>query len=329
MPTAQDPQAPIADAVRDQAIDWFTQAQSGDMSAAQAENLQRWRQADPEHERAWQRLAGISRQLQQRSTVLSNPLARNTLSKTRLVEADRRQLLKLLFGAGLLGGAAWQVSDSFWLQSTLADYHTGIGERRHHTLADGTKVWLNTRTLLDVRFSAQERQLILRQGEVDLLTGSDPAGRPLLVYTGEARLQPLGTRFTVRRDNDTQGTLLAVSNGRVAAQLASGGDTQVVPAGFQTRIDHARIQPLQPASQAENAWVDGFIVAERMRLGDFVEELARYRLGVLRCDPAVADLRLTGSYPLADPARILSMLEQSLPVRVEQRTPWWVTITAR
>lgn len=329
MSAAIDSQDPIPEAVRDQAIAWFTLAQSGEMSDAQTAQLQQWRQADAQHERAWQRLAGISQQLQRRSGLLSNPLARSTLQKTRLLEADRRQVLKILLGVGLLGGSVWQASDSFWLHSALVDYRTGIGERSQHTLVDGTQIWLNTGTLVDVRFIAQERQIFLRQGEIDILTGRDLAGRPLRVYTAEARLQPLGTRFTVRRDNAGHGTWLSVSNGQVAATLASGGESLVVPARFQTRIRQGQIQPLQPASLAGNAWVDGFIVAERMRLGDFIQELSRYRPGILRCDPAVADLRLTGSYPLADQDKILVMLEQSLPVRIQQHSPWWVTVTVR
>jgi transmembrane sensor len=57
--------------------------------------------------------------------------------------------------------------------------------------------------------------------------------------------------------------------------------------------------------------------------------LARYRSGVLRCDPQVADLLLTGSYPLDDSERVLSLLEDSLPVSIVRRTRYWVTVTAR
>jgi len=320
---------PIPESVRDQAVAWFTLAQSGEISPQQQEQLQQWRQADPQHERAWQRFTTLTQQLQRRSQQLSTPLARQTLQQTRTLERDRRQVLKLLLGAGLLGGTAWQASDSFWVQSALADYHTATGERRHHTLSDGTQIWLNTRTLLDAQYDTQERRLTLRQGEVDILTASDPAGRPLLVYTAEARLQPLGTRFTVRRENDGHGTLVSVSSGRVAARLKAGGEALVVDAHSQAWISSTRVYPAQPANLNDTAWIDGFIVAERMRLEDFAQELARYLPGILRCEPAVADLRLSGSYPLNNPGQIFSMLEQSLPVRVQQRTRYWVTLTAR
>jgi ferric-dicitrate binding protein FerR (iron transport regulator) len=40
------------------------------------------------------------------------------------------------------------------------------------------------------------------------------------------------------------------------------------------------------------------LVLDNVRLGDMVSELNRYRRGHLGVDPDVADLRITGSFPL-------------------------------
>jgi ferric-dicitrate binding protein FerR (iron transport regulator) len=58
----------------------------------------------------------------------------------------------------------------------------------------------------------------------------------------------------------------------------------------------------------------GVLVAGNMRVGEFVAELARYRPGLLRCDPAVADLRVTGVFSLRDTDRALTNLTLSLPL---------------
>lgn len=316
--------APISTVVRDQAIAWFTLAQSGCMRADEQQQLQRWRQADSEHERAWQRLVGIPLGFQQRAAQLANPAARAALENAQPHSVDRRRVLKTLAGLGLLGTAAWQMSDSYWLQGQLADLHTATGERVQKRLPDGTQIWLNTRSAVDVRFDAQSRLLLLRHGEVDILTARDAQDRPFMVLTEQARLRPLGTRFSVRQGDGE--TLLSVSQGRVAATARSGAGERIVEQGWSVRIDTGGVaQPVQ-ASAANNAWTDGFIIAERMRLADFLAELGRYRPGILRCDPAVADLRLSGSFPLDDGERILAMLEKSLPVRVQSRTPYWVTV---
>lgn len=317
---------PIAAAVRDQAIAWFTLAQSGCMSAAEQRHLEHWRQADSEHERAWQRLASIPASLNQRADLLADPLLRQVARQSHYSDLDRRKALKVLVGFGLLGGLAWQTQRSEWVQSAMADYHTATGERRHHRLVDGTELWLNTRSAIDVRFTPEARLLLLRHGEVDILTAADPTNRPLLVSTADAYLRPLGTRFNVRRDDNVAGTLLTVTQGKVAARAREGGPEQVIEAGWQARIAAGTVWDAQPGQSANTAWVDGFLVAERMRLGDFLRELARYRPGILRCDPAITDIRLSGAYPLDDGERILAMLENSLPVRVQRLTPYWVTV---
>ncbi|MGL6091515.1 MAG: hypothetical protein ACRC07_15855, partial [Pseudomonas paracarnis] len=51
--------------------------------------------------------------------------------------------------------------------------------------------------------------------------------------------------------------------------------------------------------------------------------------GQLQCDPHVANLLLSGSYPLDDSERILDLLEISLPVKVRRFTRYWVTVQAR
>ena len=71
------------------------------------------------------------------------------------------------------------------------------------------------------------------------------------------------------------------------------------------------------------------LVVDNARLEDLVQELARYRRGHLGVTPEVADLRITGSFPLNDTDKALSALLPTLPVQIEQHTPWWVTVAAK
>jgi transmembrane sensor len=50
---------------------------------------------------------------------------------------------------------------------------------------------------------------------------------------------------------------------------------------------------------------------------------------VLRCDAQVANLLLTGVFPLDDHDAIIQALERSLPVRAHAVTRYWVTLKAR
>jgi transmembrane sensor len=71
------------------------------------------------------------------------------------------------------------------------------------------------------------------------------------------------------------------------------------------------------------------LVVDNTRLEDLVHELGRYRRGYLGVAPEIADLRITGSFPLHDTDLALSALLPTLPVQIEQHTPWWVTVAAK
>ena len=43
----------------------------------------------------------------------------------------------------------------------------------------------------------------------------------------------------------------------------------------------------------------------------------------------VADLRITGSFPLQDTDLALNALLPTLPVKIERHTAWWVTVVAK
>jgi transmembrane sensor len=63
-----------------------------------------------------------------------------------------------------------------------------------------------------------------------------------------------------------------------------------------------------------------------MRLDQFLAELGRYRVGVLRCDPRVADLEVTGAFRIDDTDRALEVLAGVLDLRLRYRTRYWVSV---
>jgi len=73
--------------------------------------------------------------------------------------------------------------------------------------------------------------------------------------------------------------------------------------------------------------VKGQLIADNQRLSEFLAEVARYRSGIIRVDPAVADLRISGVFQLKNTDQILSSLAGTLPVRISRMTGYWVTVT--
>ncbi|CAG9201049.1 FecR family protein [Paraburkholderia tropica] len=319
----------------------------------------RWRAADPEHARAWRRAERLNAKLRAMPANLAMPaLARagrreggergaSVTNATNSTSGTRRSALKaltVLLAAGPSAYLAWRATP--WRVWT-ADARTATGERRTLVLDDGTRVELNTATALDVAFDAHERRVRLDAGEIFVETAPDRApdraniptnpGRPFIVQTADGRIRALGTRFVVRQlgdglgngDDNDAGTHVAVLHGAVEITPADAPHlTRVVNAGEQTRFTARSIDALTPADPHAADWTQGVLFADHVRLADFLTEIGRYRSGLLRCDPAVADLRISGAFQLADTDSLLTALPATLPVQVVWRTRYWVTVAA-
>lgn len=331
----------LPDPVLEQAIAWLVQLRAQPSGVAPDPALQAridaWRAADGRHETVWSELMASEAQFQR---LVALPVAPaqwqqplSALNRSR----SRRQSRRRWLGGVALGLGSVALAGLAARQAGLFDsldgqrYATGTGDQRRVTLGDGTQLALNTATAVQLQFDADQRLITLERGEIFIDTGRDaisPRHRPFLVQTAQARLQALGTRFAVRQQAGV--TRLSLLEGRVAVDTGQGTRTVIVP-GETVEIDaggNLRRQATAAAAMDPTAWLDGTLVARDMRLGDVVAEMARYRHGWLYCEDGVASLKVSGVFQLRDGEAALESLAQALPVRIEQRTPFWVRVTA-
>lgn len=309
---------PVSASVLDAAIAWQLSLDSS--SAQECEAFAQWHAADEEHARAWRQLG----MLDQRFSVANGP-ARAALLQSRV--SIRRQLRKV--GSGLASviaviGLALFAGDRYLpLDYWLADQRTATGEQRTLRLDDGTLINLNTYSALDVRFDDKQRRIVLQEGEILVETGHDDP-RPFIVETREGSLRALGTRFLVKREDE--GTRLSVLKSAVAAHPQATDKEQILREGQQVLMRRDGLGPPLALNPGADAWTRGMLVVDNARLEDLVHELGRYRRGYLGVGPQVADLRITGSFPLHDTDLALSALLPTLPVQIEHHTRWWVVV---
>ena len=312
--------ADIGSAVAEQAVSWLIEMQEGALSPQRQQVWEHWLQAHSEHQRAWDHIQRIN----QRLRGLSSPLAHAALNAPK--SSSRRQALKLLLLLGAGSALTYGLRDQLPITPLLADFSSPVGQRRKVQLHDGSQIQLNTASSIDVKFDAQQRVIRLLEGEILLTAAQD--SRPLQVLTADGSLQPQGARLNVRQFNDR--TEIAVFDGRVAlTPTAHPGSPLWVERHQQLSFNRQAWNPPHPLDAGSGAWTDGMLVAAHMRLADFLGELGRYRRGQLNCDPKVADLLISGTYPVEDSERALDLLTVSLPVRIKRFTRYWVTVEAR
>lgn len=309
-------QAPIDPTVAEQAVQWLVELQAG-ASERRRQAWRDWRAAAGEHERAWQRIE----QLNDRLSALPPRLGRQALEAQP--SPQRRTALKALLVLSAIGATGWGLQRQPW-QPYLADRRTAVGERLDLALDDGSQLLVNTDSAVNIRFDARQRLIELRRGEILVHNRADLP--PLRIATPQGLVLAERGSLGVRLDGPSCALSLYEGNALVRPL---DGTSQRLGGGQRLRFDsHASTAPdgLDPNA---SAWTRGMLVASGMRLADFLAELNRYRHGRLGCDPAIADLRLSGSYPLDDSERILDLLPAALPVEVHRFTRYWVSVQPR
>ncbi|MES2251289.1 MAG: FecR domain-containing protein [Pseudomonadota bacterium] len=320
----------LAPRVLDEAAEWLMRLHDSAVTDEDRRACERWRQSHPDHARAWAR----AEQLMNKLGGLPPALAMSSLARPVRGNANNRRAtlgrLAALLAAVPAGWLGWQAVEMVDERGWMAGHRTATGERRELRLADGSRLTLNTASAVDVHFDGTQRRVVLQAGEIFIATAPDPAAahRPFRVAIVGGTLEALGTRFSVRKEAGGA-THVAVLEGavRITPERAAA---RVLPAGQQARFMADGIDDFRPADASVLAWTQGMLLADGMRLADFAAELSRYRPGLLQCDAAVAELRVSGAFPLADTDGVLRMLVSTYPVDAATRLRgYWVTLVPR
>lgn len=316
-----------ADTIAEQAAHWIVQLSADDehARASARAGFAAWKAQDPLHARA---AAGMESLLGQVHAV-RGPSAGDTRPARAALAAvapKRRRHLAAGVAAAMLVVAVAGLAASDHPAYLLADLHSPTGQWHTHTLADGSELTLSSGTAVNLRFTNGERHLELVQGEI-LVDVAKDARRPFIVDSNRAALRALGTRFTVRKQDDA--TILSMLESTVAVQLPQHATT-VVAAGQRTRITSAGVGPLETfdAASLQDAWSAHQLVVDDRPLPEVLDELARHRQGQLRYDRAqLAHIRVAAVLTLDDTDQALQLLIDNFPqLRVRMLTRYLVMV---
>ena len=153
---------------------------------------------------------------------------------------------------------------------------------------------------------------------------SKDATRPFVVEIADKRIVAVGTRFSVRRDEDD--LRVYVEDGRVQIKrlgIAAEAAETLLPAGSEARTANNSLLVDQPtAAQVEQllSWRTGYIRFRDTSLADAVVEFNRYSLHkIVIEDPAIANIHIGGNFRTDDADGFLGLLQSGFPVKVDRR----------
>ena len=356
------------DSASDQAIEWLARIRSEDLQDGKLGAFAEWLAASSEHQRAFDEATAlwhisglaidqaIDQAKDQSIYHTEDQLSLGTadpLDQTLVVpEQTAAETIEMQPNSrtGATGYRTWQplaVAATFLLtcvvmlvQLQAPEFQTGKGEQRRIVLDDGSAVFLNTASHIEVHYTAEQRRIELIEGEAWFDVRKDPQ-RPFVVVGDFATATAVGTAFTVR---DTPNfTRIAVTEGAVEVQTESplaeynhidgvASDAANSP-NSQGKSPHAaqnwlldaehglvvgseQSQRVQVDLAAEQAWQRGQLIYKEVTLAELIQDLNRYLPVTLSInDDALAQRKLTAVLQMDDHDAMLDALSQVLPVK--------------
>lgn len=284
---------------------------------------------------------------------------------SRLGSATRPMIalpaLALLFTLGL---STWYVVDQTPVHSNV--YLTALGEHSVHTLNDGSVLWLNSNTRVEVNYSERRRKIKLLKGEAHFDVVPDPQ-RPFEVYAGNRMVKAVGTAFSVYRLEDriqimvTEGkvdlaivhdTLLltpemaAVTNKPQMSKVL-GSTTDTAPgveevltsltAGQSVvipMISDSLVEPVINHERGELArklsWLEGKLVFAGESLDEVVQEVSRHTpIKIEVADPELKTLRIGGQFQAGETDALFDVLESGFGIKITRVSKRHVQLYAK
>lgn len=312
-------------ALSDQAIAWVILRHSGTATLQDHTQAEEWRNRTPAHQQAYQEAEQLWLDM---GYALQPAQHLNNHSPANVIAQPRR----FHWASGLAAAMVLLIllnPFSHFSDYWLSDYTTAVGEQKRITLSDGSSVMLNTNTAISVAWSQTGRHIKLLRGQAQFTVAPDPQ-RPFEVATDDVVTKALGTVFEVQvEEQDTRVTVLEHAVGIKAPAEVDYNRNLRIETGQQARYSLKQgLESLTTIdSKQQTAWQRGKLIVKNQPLATVIADLNRYYQGkIMMTNDQLPKLRVTGVFPLDNPVAVLSMLEQSLPLKVTRITPWLALI---
>jgi transmembrane sensor len=241
-------------------------------------------------------------------------------------------------------GIVWQLSPYGYVPG---QYRTGLGEQKSIELADHSRIALDSRTRLRVRYSSDARVIELQNGQAQFTVMHDPT-RPFKVLAGDRAIVAVGTVFTVEyadremRVATLEGRVAVTDEGALSVAPGPSSESAVHSKGARRTIELTAGQELlaseggestvipQADLEAVTAWRQGKIILRTESLGDAIRRVNRYsNVQIEITDPELASRKISGVFEAGDTRGFIDAVERYLPVRAESTEPNRVVLRPR
>jgi len=312
----QNISAPSAAEINARAASWLERRDSEDWNADDQIALDAWLAESRTHVAAYWRLKAAWAHA-------SRLAALKPSEADETVRARRISPLFFKVAGGVAAAALVAVAGAFYLTAPRPQtYATTIGGHETLRLADGSRIELNTDTVLRLADSAHGREAWLEKGEAYFEIKHN-AAHPFVLMAADHRVTDIGTKFVVRQDSNRLEVSLV--EGRVRFESASRWNNArpalLAPGDVAVATANSMSVTKEPTQKLANelGWRRGVLVFKYTPLADAATEFNRYNhQQLIVADRAAARLSIVGTFGTTDVASFVAAAKSLFGLRVKQ-----------
>ncbi len=280
---------------------------AADIDEAAADWLQRrqfwnWNEDDQAALDAWLAQSDRNRVAYLRQNAVWESAGRLVVLKPEFEVPARSRVFPLVMriAAVVLVAALGAGGLAYYMHPRAAVYATPVGGRKTLQLADGSRIELNTDTVVSLSRQGATRKVTLVKGEAYFHIRHD-AAHPFVVSAGAYRVTDLGTEFVVRRAPERVEVGLIKGGVRFDATSVEGTPQSALLTPGDVVVADANSMKMskRPLRQlmTELSWRSGMLVFKDAMLQDAVAEFNRYnREKIVLAGADVARLKINGTF---------------------------------
>ncbi|HEY4123474.1 MAG TPA: FecR domain-containing protein [Rhizomicrobium sp.] len=219
--------------------------------------------------------------------------------------------------------AALTAGGFYFSQPKYRSFQTPVGGREIVTLGDGSKIELNTNTVVRTDVSADHRAALLEKGEAYFQIAHD-VGHPFVVTAQGHRITVLGTKFSVRAD--ARETKVTLFEGRVwftAKDSGAASQSAMLLPGDSVIATADKMSVIKNTSRElsrDLGWRRGVLVFGNTSLTEAAAEFNRYNTQqIVIADRETGALRVGGTFPATSAEDFTHLVRSVLGLRVQKR----------
>lgn len=150
------------------------------------------------------------------------------------------------------------------------------GKRTQLILSDGSKIWLNSGTILEfpAEFSAQNREINLMSGEIYAEVAPDKT-KSFYVHTSDFHVKVYGTKFNISHYSDSPQSVTLVEG---SVGLRSGTDSEWFLSPKEQAVYKKNGMFDKQAVDVNSiiSWKDGYLTLDRTPVSEVLKQIGRY-----------------------------------------------------